>query len=193
MQNNSVKNTKCSLYCNCTFIFLQIAIASKLQGELIRQGLDPFASKVVMDTVPYTSYIRDVHHYNGINKALKSLVTTSSKWHFRLICLAVSLFDTQWVEIILGSEFLFLFTFIFRIIFLSFLGKFELFWRWIYCSLDPTTNSETTNPEFSWIYQYFWQKKNIIAYKQTKLVLFKKIIKIGIRSFGIGCWIRWTK
>ena len=103
MQNNCVKNTKCSLYCNCTFIFLQIAIASKLQGELIRQGLDPFASKVVMDTVPYTSYIRDVHHYNGINKALKSLVTTSSKWHFRLICLAVSLFDTQWVEIILKT------------------------------------------------------------------------------------------
>ena len=83
LQNNCVKNTKCSLHCNCTFIFLQIAIASKLQGELIRQGLDPFASKVVMDTVPYTSYIRDVHHYNGINKALKSLVTTSSKWHFR--------------------------------------------------------------------------------------------------------------
>ena len=109
MQNNCVKNAKCSLYCNCTFIFLQIAIASKLQGELIRQGLDPFASKVVMDTVPYTSYIRDVHHYNGINKALKSLVTTSSKWHFRLICLAVSLFDTQWVEIILGVEFLFFF------------------------------------------------------------------------------------
>ena len=128
MQNNSVKNTKCSLYCNCTFIFLQIAIASKLQGELIRQGLDPFASKVVMDTVPYTSYIRDVHHYNGINKALKSLVTTSSKWHFRLICLAVSLFDTQWVEIILGGEFLFLFTFIFRIfsyLFYSSLNYFE--------------------------------------------------------------------
>jgi len=56
----------------------EVAIASKLQGELIRQGLDPFASKVVMDTVPYTSYIRDVHHYNGINKALKSLVTTST-------------------------------------------------------------------------------------------------------------------
>lgn len=115
MQNNCVKKAKCSLYCNCTFIFLQIAIASKLQGELIRQGLDPFASKVVMDTVPYTSYIRDVHHYNGINKALKSLVTTSSKWHFRLICLAVSLFDTQWVEIILGGEFLFLCIFIFMI------------------------------------------------------------------------------
>ena len=156
MQNNCVKNTKCSLYCSCTFIFLQIAIASKLQGELIRQGLDPFASKVVMDTVPYTSYIRDVHHYNGINKALQSLVTTSSKWHFRLICLAVSLFDTQWVEIILGGEFLFLCTFIFRIFFLSVLRKFELF-----CSSDPTTNSETTNPDFLTKKSYcFWREGN---------------------------------
>ena len=145
MQNNCVKNTKCSLYCNCTFIFLQIAIASKLQGELIRQGLDPFASKVVMDTVPYTSYIRDVHHYNGINKALKSLVTTSSKWHFRLICLAVSLFDTQWVEIILGGGFL---TLIFFYLFCSSLNYFGGENNKYCSSSDPTTNSETTNPEF---------------------------------------------
>ena len=38
-----------------------------LQGELIRQGLDGFASKVVMDTVPYTSfqglYGRCLPHY----------------------------------------------------------------------------------------------------------------------------------
>ena len=58
---------------------LQIAVVSLLQGELIRHGLDAFASKVVMDTVPYTSYITDVHNYNGINKALKSLVTTTCK------------------------------------------------------------------------------------------------------------------
>ena len=152
MQNNSVKNTKCSLYCNCTFIFLQIAIASKLQGELIRQSLDQFASKVVMDTVPYTSYIRDVHHYNGINKALKSLVTTSSKWHFRLICLAVSLFDTQWVEIILGGEFLFLCTFIFWIFF-----WFTQVWIILKMKLlliRSYNQFRNYNLNFSWIYQF---------------------------------------
>jgi len=53
-------------------------IVTMLQDELIRQGLDPFASKVVMDTVPYTTFIRDVHFYNGINKALDFLVTTSA-------------------------------------------------------------------------------------------------------------------
>ena len=160
MQNNCVKNAKCSLYCNCTFIFLQIAIASKLQGELIRQGLDPFASKVVMDTVPYTSYIRDVHHYNGINKALKSLVTTSSKWHFRLICLAVSLFDTQWVEIILGVEFLFFFHLHCQDIFLI---CFMQVWIMLKMNILLIRSNNQFRNYKSWIflYQYFWWKQQL--------------------------------
>ena len=65
--------------------------------------------------------------------------------------------------------------FIVRIFFLSVLCRFELCWRWIYCSSDPTTNSEITNLEFSCI-NIFGENNNCI---QTDNLLQIKLILVG--------------
>ena len=44
-----------------------------LQEELLKLNLATLASRVVVDTVPYTSYIGDVQHYSGITKAVQTL------------------------------------------------------------------------------------------------------------------------
>ena len=123
-----------------------------------------------MDTVPYTSYIRDVQHYNGINKALKSLVTTSSKWHFRFICLAVSLFDKQWVEIIFECVFLFLCTFILRIFFLI---CFMQVWIILKMNILLTRSNNQLWTYWYWIFLNLspFLAKKPITFRQIKLVL----------------------
>ena len=47
-----------------------------LQNELARLGLMKLASRVVVDTVPFSPFIGDVARYNAINKALKMDYTT---------------------------------------------------------------------------------------------------------------------
>ena len=58
---------------------------------------------------------------------------------------------------------------------------------------DPTTNSETTNPNF---HEFFDQLEKellglFICYCFVFL-LYKKMWKFRIFSFRIGCWIRWV-
>lgn len=56
---------------DCHFPFAEIG--RQLQKELLKYGLAAFASKVVADTVPYTTFLTDVHNYNGVGKALEPI------------------------------------------------------------------------------------------------------------------------
>lgn len=73
---------------DCHFLFAEIG--RQLQKELLKYGLAAFASKVVADTVPYTTFLTDVHNYNGVGKALEPISKRSSQSKLRNITTLIS-------------------------------------------------------------------------------------------------------
>ena len=63
-----------------------------IQHELSRLGLVGLASRVVVDTVPYSPYIGDVEKYNAINKALKMEYKSGMAVSLFRICLKMEFF-----------------------------------------------------------------------------------------------------
>ena len=76
------------------------------------------------------------------------------------------------------------------------IGKFRktYFFLFMSCSPDLTTNSETTNPEFSRFLltiKLLLMKKQI-SIEQTRLAELWSNRESRIRSWIIGCWIWWA-